>query len=78
MDNLWLVAMHRSVFHVDLQLHLRPMTDIGLIVGPIQWSLTYPDTSIPRLTVWITEFPNSINESLSVVEWGLVYKQVFG
>ena len=23
----------------------------------LQWSLTYPDTSVPRLTVRITEFP---------------------
>ena len=24
----------------------------------LQSSLTYPDTSVPRLTVWITEFPD--------------------
>ena len=24
----------------------------------MQWSLTYPDTSVPRLTVRITEFPD--------------------
>ena len=24
----------------------------------IQWSLTYPDTSVPRLTVQITEYPD--------------------
>ena len=24
----------------------------------LQWTLTYPDTSFPKLTVWITEYPD--------------------
>ena len=31
------------------------LTGFGL---DIQWNLTYPDTSVPRLNVWITEFPD--------------------
>ena len=39
----------------------------------IQLNPTYPDTSVPMLTVRITE-----SESPSVEEWGLVPKQVSG
>ena len=27
-------------------------------LNDIQWSLTYPDTSVPKLTVRITEYPD--------------------
>ena len=43
---------------------------VRIYIYCIQWNLTYPDTSVPRLIVR--------TESLSVEEWGLVPKQVSG